>query len=214
MSTRATIRGRIARLCRRARLDVPSDVVDRLCTYVELLSRWNQRMNLTALDDRERGLVRLLLEPLVAAEHLPSESGRLIDIGSGGGSPAIPLRLAAPRFALCMVESKARKSAFLREACRQLDIGEAWVETARYESLLTRPDLHEDFDVVTVRAVRTDAAMLRGVQAFLKPGGRVLLFRGAGDDSLPDVHPPLMAREAVDLRGTDGRVVRLDKLAL
>ena len=190
------------------------EVVEQLCAYVELLSRWNQRMNLTSLDDRERGLARLLLEPLVAAEHLPTAPGRLIDIGSGGGSPAIPLRLAAPGFALTMVESKARKSAFLREACRQLGIDEARVETARYESLLTRPDLHEDFDVVSVRAVRTDAAMLRGIQAFLKPGGRVLLFRGAGDASLPEVHPPLMAREAADLRGTEGRIVRLDKLTL
>ena len=214
MSGRTTVRDRIRRLTRRAALNLTDEVVERLAAYVELLSRWNERMNLTALDARERGLVRLLLEPLVATEQLPSEPGRLIDIGSGGGSPAIPMRLAAPHLALCMVEAKTRKSAFLREACRQLAIEEASVETARYESLLARPELHEAFDVVTVRAVRMDNALVRGVQAFLKPGGRVLLFRGDGSSSLPEIHPPLTARAAVDLRGTKGRLVRLDKLSL
>ncbi len=66
-----------------------------------------------------------------------------MDVGSGGGSPAIPLKLAVPRLRLTMVEAKARKSAFLREAVRHLGLEQRSVETARYEELLARPDLHE-----------------------------------------------------------------------
>ena len=73
-------------------------------------------MNLTALDDRESGLDRLIVEPLMAVERLPTNRGRVVDIGSGGGSPAIPMKLAAPGVDLLMVESKVRKAAFLREA--------------------------------------------------------------------------------------------------
>jgi 16S rRNA (guanine527-N7)-methyltransferase len=115
-----------------------------------------------------------------------------MDVGSGGGSPAIPLKLALPAAALVMVEPKARKSAFLREAARLLALSDTRVETARFEELLARPELHEAQDVVTVRAVRVERKTLLGLQAFLRPGGRLLLFQGAGGtDSLPEVAPPL-----------------------
>jgi 16S rRNA G527 N7-methylase RsmG len=88
-----------------------------------------------------------------------------------------------------MVEVKARKSAFLREAVRALEIG-AQVETARYEELLARPELHEAFSAVSVRAVRIEARMLKTLQAFLAPTGKLILFRGpAGPDS-PNVMIP------------------------
>jgi 16S rRNA (guanine527-N7)-methyltransferase len=70
-----------------------------------------------------------------------------MDIGSGGGSPAIPLKLSAPAASLTMVEVKARKSAFLREAIRTLRLERSSVETARYE-LLARPELHEAVDML------------------------------------------------------------------
>jgi 16S rRNA (guanine527-N7)-methyltransferase len=116
-----------------------------------------------------------------------------MDIGSGSGSPALPLKLALPEgLALTMVESKARKSAFLREAIRVLGVAPVVVETARYEELLSRADLHEVFDVVTLRAVRIEARTLRSVQAFLKPGGAILLFRGATGPERPEtLVPPL-----------------------
>ena len=60
-----------------------------------------------------------------------------------------------------MVESKIRKAAFLREACRQLEIEDAVVETGRYEALLARPEFHEVHDLLTVRAVRVEARVLR-----------------------------------------------------
>ena len=157
-------------------LSIPAELADALLAYLELLALWNSKINLTALDDPDAAIDRLILEPLLAARHVP-EDASVIDIGSGGGSPAIPLKLAAPRIKLWMVESKTRKSAFLREAIRQLDLRESFVETKRYEELLTEPTLHESMDVVTIRAVRVEAATLLGLQAFLRPGGELFLFR-------------------------------------
>jgi 16S rRNA (guanine527-N7)-methyltransferase len=115
-----------------------------------------------------------------------------MDIGSGGGSPAIPLKLAIPRLSLTMVEVKARKSAFLREAVRQLGLAATQVENARYEELLARPELHERHHVVTLRAVRTEARILTSLQAFLAPGGVMLLFRGPSGPNAPSAMvPPL-----------------------
>ena len=170
---------------------MPDELAAGLLAYFELLSRWNRKINLTALDDPDRATDRLLLEPLVAARHLPAGPVSLMDVGSGGGSPAIPLKLAAPAIRLTMVEVKARKSAFLREAVRTLGLENATVETSRYEELLARPELHEGFDVLTIRAVRIEPKVLHTLQAFLRPSGSLFLFRAASGPDAPVVVPPL-----------------------
>jgi 16S rRNA (guanine527-N7)-methyltransferase len=163
-----------------------------LISYYDLLTKWNRKINLTSIDNEDAAIDRLLLEPLLAARHLPSSAARVIDIGSGGGSPAIPMKLSAPGLQLTMVEGKARKSAFLREAIRHLELQRARVETTRYEELLARPELHEASDVVSMRAVRVEARVLTSLQAFLSVGGIVMLFRGPGqDDMAHPLVPPL-----------------------
>jgi 16S rRNA (guanine527-N7)-methyltransferase len=186
-------RSRLQRRSRRAGLSLDARLTDALTTYFELLARWNQKINLTSITQPDEAIDRLLLEPLLAARYLPPDRPlRLMDIGSGGGSPAIPLKLASPSMALTMVESKVRKSAFLREAVRQLALDATSVETARYEELLTRPELHEATDIVSLRAVRTEPRILMNLQAFLKTGGWFFLFRSAsGGDPSGSIPPPL-----------------------
>ena len=185
-------RSRLQRRATRAGLTVPADLAESLGTYFDLLSRWNKRMNLTALGERDEAIDRLLIEPLVAVKYLPSPSAAVLDIGSGGGSPAIPMKLAAPGTTLRMVEAKTRKAAFLRDAVRELSLGDTVVETNRYEELLARPDLHEAAGVVTVRAVRVEARVLTSLQAFLLPGGDIFLFRGSSGPDVPaSLTPPL-----------------------
>ena len=185
-------RARLERRAKRVGLTVSVELAERLGAYVELLSRWNKRMNLTALDERDEAIDRLLIEPLVAVKYLPSRSAAVLDIGSGGGSPAIPMKLAASGISLRMVEAKTRKAAFLREAIRQLNLGDTVVEATRYEELLSRPDLHEAAGVVTVRAVRIEVRLLTGLQAFLAPGGEIFLFRGSGGPDAPAALTPLL----------------------
>jgi 16S rRNA (guanine527-N7)-methyltransferase len=183
---------RLTRRASRAGLSLQDDLVARLDTFYTLLSRWNQKINLTSLTDPDEAIDRLILEPLIAARYVPASAQKLMDIGSGGGSPAIPLKLALPRLDLTMVEVKARKSAFLREAIRQLGLPDTRVETARVEELLPRPELHETFHVLSLRAVRVETRVLHTVQAFLASGGSMLLFRGPSGPSAPAVIvPPL-----------------------
>jgi 16S rRNA (guanine527-N7)-methyltransferase len=153
--------------------------LDRLVAYFELLRKWNRKVSLTSLPVEEIGdeaVDRLLIEPLLAAKSLAPSEATAIDVGSGGGSPAIPLKIAAPTLRMRMVESKTRKAAFLREVVRTLELDHTEVDAARFEDLLIRPELHENADVVTMRAVRVDGKVFGAFHSLLKPGGRVFLF--------------------------------------
>ena len=99
---------RLIRRATRAGLFLTDDLTEQLSTFYALLSRWNEKINLTALQNPDEAIDRLILEPLMAARHVPVTARRLMDVGSGGGSPAVPLKLALPRLALTMVEVKAR----------------------------------------------------------------------------------------------------------
>ena len=179
------------------------DLVPKFESYLSLLTRWNSKINLTAFDlsdPTDEALDRLLVEPAVASSQMSTSTQKVIDIGSGSGSPAIPLLLSLPRLSGTMVESKTRKAVFLLEALRHLEISNWTVETARFEQLLTRQELHEAFDALTVRAVRVELPVLVTLQAFIRPGGELYLFQ-AGQRRLKLDHAafPLVADRAMPL---------------
>ena len=185
--------GRIKNRSSRSQVALTPELAVGLVDYLELLSLWNRKINLISFSSWDKAIDRLIIEPLVTARHLTLARGSLLDVGSGGGSPAIPLKLAVPGFKVWMVESKTRKSAFLREAVRRLDLKDVKVETARFEQLLSYPELHEAMDFVTIRALRVERRTLVSLQAFLRPGGCILWFRGAGGPAVPsNLTPPLV----------------------
>lgn len=194
------LRERILRRAKVAAVELSPETLEGLEVYFSELGKWNRRINLTALevsaDGSDEAVDRLLIEPLVAARAVPPTAARVLDVGSGGGSPAIPLKLARPDVQLTMVEVKVRKSVFLRQASRLLKLSNTTVETSRFEELLARPDMHESFDVVTVRAVKIDRSTLLGLQAFLRPGGLLLNFTTV---DVSDAPPPLVLREILSL---------------
>jgi 16S rRNA (guanine527-N7)-methyltransferase len=216
MSTRE-LRDRIRRRARHANASVSDELLQGLERYYLLLAKWNAKVNLTAFrlspGGEDEAIDRLLIEPLLAARHIPREATSLLDAGSGGGSPAIPLKLAVPALSLRMVEVKTRKAVFLREAVRELALRNAEVETARFEELLARPDLHESADVVSIRAVRVEPRVLSTLQAFLKPSGLLLLFRGPTGKALAEtVTPPLLWKATYPLvESLRSRLVVLEK---
>ena len=187
---------RIGRRAALAGLEPQPALAARLAAYVELLQHWNARLNLAALDAGDHGLDRLVIEPLAAARHAPRGAVPVVDIGSGSGSPAIPLRLALGRGPLVMVEARQRKAAFLREAVRRLELTDSRVEVGRFEALAARPDLQGAFDLLTVRGVRVGAGELQRLEKFVAPGGRLFLFRSGASENLPAEMPPALEQRA------------------
>jgi 16S rRNA (guanine527-N7)-methyltransferase len=196
--TSLEFRDRVARRARRAKAPLTIAMLDPLEAYFRLLTLWNAKINLTALPldpPTDETFDRLLVEPLAAAPHLGPHIGRGLtgvrhqsdpkvwfDLGSGGGSPAIPLLIARPWMKLTMIESKERKSAFLREALRCAGLAHtASVLTERFEVVAEIADHAHSADIVTVRAVKTDGQLFETAAQLLKADGRLFLFRPAHD---------------------------------
>jgi len=157
--------------------------LDQISTYIDLLLRWNARINLTAIRNEEEIVTRHFGESFFLASHLlpqgnfpaPSNPPRVLDIGSGAGFPALPLKIWAPYLHLALVESNHKKAAFLREVARALTLTNINVITDRAEVLAASPDVPQA-DVVTLRAVEHFDAVLPMAVTFLARNASLALL--------------------------------------
>ena len=142
-----------------------------LSTYLDLLVKWNTRMNLTAIRSPEEMVTRHFGESLFVASHLPSGGRTLLDLGSGAGFPGLPIQRARPELVVTLAESQRKKSSFLREAVRVLGVGcEVW--SGRVEQM----PVEWVFDVVTLRGVdRPEEAFMLG-RSRVAAGGLLALL--------------------------------------
>jgi 16S rRNA (guanine527-N7)-methyltransferase len=165
--------------------ELSEEVIARLETLDELVSRWGQAVRLVGFKTPRERDRRYFAEALAVLRWLPN-AGHALDIGSGGGSPALPLAIARPAVKWTLVEANERKALFLEEAVRALSLRHVTVLHARYEAV--EPPLR--FDVVTVRGVAVGRATLEKVARELGPGGGRLLWMSseavltAGRDAL------------------------------
>ena len=148
-----------------------------LLAYLALLARWNQTYNLTAIRDTREMLVKHLLDSLAMHAHLDGIES-LADLGTGPGLPGIPLAIARPGLQVTLVESNGKKARFLREAVRQLGLGNVQVAESRIEAF--RPGTH--FDAITARALATLPLILELGGHLPGPGGRLLAMKGVVPD--------------------------------
>lgn len=147
--------------------------VETLEALDQLLEEWNERLDLVGFESSAERALRYFAEPLAARSWLGT-ARRALDVGSGGGSPALPLAIVSPEISWTLVESRRKKARFLEHAIEMLALERAVVRAERYEAVRSIGR----FDLVTLRGVRVDAKMRRSLVAELVPGGRVLWFSG------------------------------------
>ena len=151
--------------------------IAQVATYLDLLTKWNAKMNLTAVRDPEQMVQRHFGESFFAARQIfPDKGGRatVADIGSGAGFPGVPIKLWAPAIELSLIEAQQKKAAFLGEAIRTLGLEGIKVMRSRAEQIEIR------FDVVTLRAVESFETILPIAARLVRPAGRLVLLIGAG----------------------------------
>ena len=153
-------------------LTLPDGAEAKLLAYLALLDKWNRVYNLTAVRDAERMVSHHLLDSLAAVPFFQGEA--VLDVGSGGGLPGIPLAIARPELQVTLIDSIAKKTAFLLQAKAELGLQNLQVVTGRVEDF--RPAA--GFDVVTSRAFSDLKEFVMLTRHLLKPGGRWLAMKG------------------------------------
>jgi 16S rRNA (guanine527-N7)-methyltransferase len=157
---------------------VSSELADQLQKYLELLLRWNARINLSAVRDPEQIVTRHFGESLFAARLLrdtgafSSSIGTLADVGSGAGFPGLPIKLLVPEIRLTLIESQNKKATFLREVIRTLDLQNAEVFWGRAEGR------NQQASVVTLRAVEKFEDAVSAAAHLVSSGGTLCLLIG------------------------------------
>ncbi len=143
--------------------------IEQFDIYLSLFVRWNTRINLSAVRDPQEILTRHFIESITCARTLPAGVSTLLDFGSGGGLPGIPIALCRPEIAVTLAESQGKKAAFLQEAVRVLRISTN-VFAGRGETL------PQQFDCVVLRAVDRMAHAVHSAAQLVRVGGCLALM--------------------------------------
>jgi len=188
--------------------------------YIDILQRWNARINLTAVRNEEEIVTRHFGESFFAASNLfPGRGGEegelkepgtrkvvarstVADIGSGAGFPGIPIKLWAPSVALTLIESNHKKAAFLREVTRFLRLTGINVQSARAEHI------DQTFDFVILRAVERFTDILPIAAGLLASSGRLaLLISSSQFEQASSVLPQLIWQPPLPIPMSDSRIL-------
>ncbi len=147
-------------------------------SYHRELLLWNRRINLVSEGSAQKIGIRHFLDSLTPAPYLDRPDGSLIDIGSGGGFPGIPLRIALPGLQVTLVEASRKKSSFLSHVVRTLRLDGVQVARERVEVLTAGRTLAGGFDTLISRAAFKLPELVRMASYFLKPGGQLIAMKG------------------------------------
>lgn len=140
---------------------------EQLAAYTRLVFRWNQKMSLTAVRDPHPFASLHLAECVRLGQSLPTGPQTLLDFGSGAGLPAIPIMVARPELRVTLAESQMKKSSFLREALRELELPQGSVFAGRVEDM----PISQVFDIVALRAVDNMQSALTHAGRRIASGG-------------------------------------------
>lgn len=146
--------------------------------YLDELIVWNDRVNLTAVRDRAAMVRRHLLDSLWLARDWPAQPANLLDIGSGAGFPALPLKILYPDLPVTLVEATGKKAEFLRHMIDCLELDGVRVLNERIETVGRHPAEREQYDIVTARAVAELRVLVEYALPLLRIGGRLLAPKG------------------------------------
>jgi len=172
--------------------------------YIDLLIKWNARINLTAIRAPEEIVQRHFGESLFAASHILAEKPvkTAIDLGSGAGFPGVPFALLAPEVEITLIESNQKKSTFLKELIYSLGLKNVKVFGGRAESY------SQSADLVMLRAVEKFEQVLPLAVTLVSPGGKLALLVGASQiDLARGLLPQVQWQEPVGIPSGHSRVL-------
>jgi len=182
-------------------ISLVSDQTAQILSYLSLLTQWNQHVNLVSAASLEVWVRRHFVESLYLSRAVVLE-GRLIDIGSGAGFPALPLKIIFPRLKVTLLEPIGKKRAFLKEVCRACDLGDVEVRSERIEEFDPGNSI---YNIATSRAVGHFQMLVPRMIEFLEEGGWVFLWVSARQEAeIPSASKSVVWKEPIRIPATEG----------
>ncbi|MGH7787243.1 MAG: 16S rRNA (guanine(527)-N(7))-methyltransferase RsmG [Candidatus Binatia bacterium] len=167
-----------------AGLSLTDPQLDQLRAYLDTLLFWNRKLALISHREAAHLVERHVADSLFVAGHV-ADGDALVDLGSGAGFPGLPIAIARPAVAVCLMESRGKKASFLCDAKRQASIGNARIYEGRIEAAATDPAHAGRYTVATARALTSTDQFLTLATPLLSKPGRALAMRST-IEPLPD----------------------------
>lgn len=172
--------------------------------YYDLLVFYNSKFNLTAITEREEVIKKHFIDSVLGVDNLVGN--KLIDIGSGGGFPAIPIKIMKNDLSVTLLEATGKKCEFLKTVIKELNLENIEVINNRAEILAKDPLYRENFDLCSARAVARLNTLLEYCMPFVKVGGKFVSYKGDSTDEV------LEAQNAVKILG--GKLIEVKNYLL
>jgi len=160
-------------------VELDKDFIRKVGLFHDLFLEWSRKINLVSKNDLSNLLERHILDSLIPIKEIPLR-GNLVDIGSGGGFPAIPIALVRPELDIVMIESRRKKVLFLNEVLSKLELRRVSIWNGRFEDF--SPAYR--FDIITVRAVSVTKKIRKHLAEIIKESGKIIYYNKFGQYEL------------------------------
>ena len=172
-------------------INLKKEQVDKFNKYYEMLVFYNNQFNITAITEKEDVYKKHFIDSILGAEKICGKT--LLDVGSGGGFPALPLKIVKEDISLTMLEATGKKCEFLTNVKDELNLENVCVINGRAEEFAKNANFREKFDCVTARAVARLNILAEYCMPFVKVGGRFVSYKGDAVEEIEEAKSAITA---------------------
>lgn len=158
-------------------LEINDKQLELFYQYMNGIIDWNDKINVTAITDEKMFIVKHFVDSL-AINKFVAQAKSIIDIGTGGGFPGIPLKIMNYDKKVTLIDSVNKKLNVIRDITKDMDLGELKILHSRAEDLASKQEYRETYDIATTRAVSNFSTILEYMLPFIKVGGYAICMKG------------------------------------
>lgn len=158
----------------------PSQAIQ-MARHAQALLEWNRKINLTAITDPEQVGIKHFIDAIIPMMHIP-EQGELLDLGTGGGFPGIPLKVMRPHQPMTLIDASRKKINFVKHVLRQLALPKIEALQSRVEALGQQAVHQGRFQIIVSRAFADLDQIARAAGALLAPNGKIFVYQGPNEE--------------------------------
>lgn len=186
--------------------DISEQITSQFEIYMNLLKEWNQKINLTAIEEDREIIIKHFIDSLSILPYIPAQKMRLIDVGTGAGFPGIPLKIANPDIDVTLLDSLEKRIKFLNEIITATNISGIKAVHGRAEDMGVNPVYREKFDIAVARAVASLPILVEYCLPFVKINGLFIAMKGNNTEEFEN------STKALDILG--GKIEKIEKMVL